>query len=90
MTTDFKSSFLSDIKKVNDRKVEARIRQAILSVENAATTRDIPNLKKLKGFKSGTYHRIKVGDFRIGVAIENETVIFVAFDNRKDIYKYFP
>ncbi len=90
MTTDFKSSFLNDIKKVCDRKVAAGIKQAIMSVENAATMRDIPNLKKLKGFKSGNYYRIKVGGFRVGVTIEDETVIFVAFDNRKDIYKYFP
>ena len=90
MTTDFKKSFLKDIKKIKDKVLLAEIEQAILSVEDAATMHDIPRLKKLKGNKKGIYYRIKVGDYRIGVAIENETVTFAAFDNRKDIYKFFP
>ncbi len=90
MTTEFKSSFLNDIKKVRDKALLTAIRQAILSAENAATLQDIPQLKKLKGNNEGYYYRIKVGSYRIGVAIENETVIFAAFDHRKDIYKYFP
>ena len=90
MTTDFKKSFLKDIKKIKDKVLLAEIEQAILSVEDAATMQDIPRLKKLKGNKKGIYYRIKVGDYRIGVAIENETVTFAAFDDRKDIYKFFP
>lgn len=90
MRVDFKSSFLSDIKKVKDRTVAAAVRRAIVSVEKAAAPQDIPRLKKLKGFNGGNYYRIKVGSYRIGIAIENETVIFAAFDDRKDIYKYFP
>ena len=90
MTTDFKKSFLKDIKKIKDKALLAEIEQVILSVEGAATMQDIPHLKKLKGNKKGIYHRIKVGDYRIGVAIENEIVTFAAFDDRKDIYKFFP
>lgn len=32
----------------------------------------------------------KLGDYRIGVALENDAVVFVRFLNRIDIYKYFP
>ena len=47
-----------------------------------------PNLKKLKG--AGGYFRLRLGDYRVGIALEQETVVFVRFLNRKDIYKYFP
>ena len=90
MKTDFKKSFLNDIKKIIDKELLTEIEQSILSVEDAVTMQDIPRLKKLKGNKKGIYYRIKVGNYRIGVAIENETVTFAAFDDRKDIYKYFP
>lgn len=49
---------------------------------------DISQIKKLTGFK--TFYRIKTGSYRIGVEIANNSVIFITFDHRKDIYKRFP
>ncbi|HEY4721787.1 MAG TPA: type II toxin-antitoxin system RelE/ParE family toxin [Anaerolineae bacterium] len=46
------------------------------------------NIKKLQG---GTnYYRIRVGDYRVGLVVESDTVTFVRFLHRKDIYRYFP
>ena len=39
---------------------------------------------------SREYFRIRIGDFRIGLRLENDTLIFVRCLNRKDIYRYFP
>jgi mRNA interferase RelE/StbE len=36
------------------------------------------------------YYRIRLGDYRVGLKIENNTVCFVRFLHRKDIYRYFP
>ena len=90
MRTAFKKSFLHDVKKIKDQVILDTIHQVILAVEEAKTLQDISALKKLKGTKKGIYYRIKVDSYRIGVTIENETVTFVVFDSRKDIYKYFP
>ena len=46
------------------------------------------NIKKMKS--EGKYYRIKVGEYRIGLELEGERLIFVRILNRKDIYKYFP
>jgi mRNA interferase RelE/StbE len=54
----------------------------------AETTSRITNLKKLKG-KSG-YYRIRFGNYRIGIRIEDDLVIFIRALHRKDIYRYFP
>ncbi|MCF8308850.1 MAG: type II toxin-antitoxin system RelE/ParE family toxin [Bacteroidales bacterium] len=48
----------------------------------------MPNLKKLKGYKD--YYRIRLSDYRIGIQIKDDTVFFVVFGHRKDIYKKFP
>lgn len=50
--------------------------------------RDIKGFKKLKGYKN--VYRIKVGDYRIGVFIENDVVEFACVVHRKDIYRIFP
>jgi mRNA-degrading endonuclease RelE of RelBE toxin-antitoxin system len=48
----------------------------------------IKNLKKLTGYD--TYYRIRIGDYRLGIKVDGETVYFVVIEHRKDIYKGFP
>jgi len=90
MNTDAKGSFLHSIKKITDPVIKMAVDDAITSVEDAKSIKEIPNLKKLKGNKKGIFYRIKTGYYRIGVTIENDTVIFVICLPRKDIYKVFP
>ena len=88
MNRDYKNSFWRDVKKIIDPSIKEQVEEAILSVQEAKTPRDIPELKKLKGYKN--FYRIKVGVYRIGVTIENNLVTFFVFMPRKDIYKFFP
>jgi len=90
MNTDFKTSFGKTLKKITDKSIKSEIKQAILSVEGAMTIQDIPELKKLKGYRKGNFYRIKVRDYRIGITIENNLVTFYVALPRKDIYKFFP
>jgi len=73
---------------VKDKGLLKRVKEIIESFEKANTLSEINNLKKLKG--SGNYYRLRVGDYRVGIAFTDDTAIFVRFLNRKDIYKYFP
>jgi mRNA-degrading endonuclease RelE of RelBE toxin-antitoxin system len=47
----------------------------------------IRNLKKLKA--QGSHYRIRMGDYRLGLVIEEDTVCFVRFLHRSEIYKFF-
>ena len=84
----FLSKFFKDLSKINQPKVLADIEKAIIQVEKVKTTIDINQLKKLKGYKSA--FRIKVGDYRIGLFIENDVIEFARILHRKDIYNLFP
>ena len=84
----FLSKFSKDLSKIKQPKVLADIEKAIIQVENVKTTIDINQLKKLKGYKSA--FRIKVGDYRIGLFIENDVIEFARILHRKDIYNLFP
>lgn len=88
MKTEFKASFLKAIKKIDSDQLKSDIANAILNVELAESHRQISQLKKLKGYKQ--YYRIRIGDYRIGIKIETEVVIFVDIAHRKNIYRIFP
>jgi mRNA interferase RelE/StbE len=88
MNFNFEKSFVRDFKKLKSKELANAISESIKQVSEASSAKDIINLKKLSGYKSA--FRIRIGDYRIGVIIENDTVIFVAFAHRKDIYHRFP
>ena len=88
METIFLKRFLKDISKIEDSQLKNEIIEIIEAVQNADNQFDIPNIKKMKGYKSA--FRIRVGYYRIGIFIEKDTVEFAMFLHRKDIYKFFP
>ena len=55
---------------------------------NANNMNEIANVKKLTGYQN--YYTIKVSDYRIGFEYKNNSVRFLTFLHRKDIYKKFP
>jgi mRNA interferase RelE/StbE len=80
-------SFQKDIQKL-DASTKKQISEIVLQITQAPTLHQISNVKKIMGFKNS--FRIKLGNYRIGIRIESETVILVRILHRKDIYKYFP
>lgn len=84
----FERSFLSDIRRITDRKVLRKMSELIKLLKSAQSLSDIPDLKKMKGHPSA--FQIKLGEFRIGLFLEGGSLILVRFQNRKDIYKGFP
>ncbi len=88
MKVDFKKSFTKDLKKVKGQELLQQVKAAIEEIEQAPSLQVVNNLKQLKG--GGGYFRVKMGDYRIGLKLEGDTVIFVRFLHRKEIYRYFP
>lgn len=88
MNVQFRASFSNDLRNIRNKNLLDRIKEVIEHVEKAQNLQDISNLKKLKG--GNTYYRVRMGEYRIGLAIENNTVVFVRCLNRKEIYRYFP
>lgn len=88
MKVDFKKTFLKELEKLKNKSLKNSIYNSIIQVELAESISEIKNIKKLAGFE--IYYRLRVGDYRIGLKLENDTVNFVIFEHRKDIYKTFP
>jgi mRNA interferase RelE/StbE len=88
LNLEFKASFVRDLKKIKDKKLKTRIQEVIEAIEQAPSLQEIENIKKLKG--NDRYYRARIDDYRIGLSVEKDTVTFVRFLHRKDVYRYFP
>ena len=66
-----------------------QIEKIILEFEKSKSLTDLPNIKKLTGFKN--YYRLRIGEYRLGFEkIDDNTLRFIMIAHRKDIYKLFP
>lgn len=88
MKVSIDKSFEKDTNRIKDKVLLNKIADCIETVQKAATLKEIPNFKKLKG--GSIYYRIRIGDYRIGVIVKNSEITFIRCLHRKDIYSYFP
>jgi mRNA interferase RelE/StbE len=88
MKATFRKSFARDVRKVRDRVILDRVRQVIEQVETVTTLQEVSDLKQLAG--TANCFRIRVGDYRLGIVVEGETVEFVRCLPRRDLYRFFP
>jgi len=65
MKIEFLSKFNQDLNKIHLKSVRNSLLKVIELTQSAETLAEIPNLKKLQGFKSA--YRIRIGDYRIGI-----------------------
>lgn len=89
MNTEFRKSFVRDLrKKAKDRPLLKRIQEVVLQVEESENIYEIRNIKKLTA--DGEFYRIRLGNYRIGLILEDDTARFVRVLHRKEIYRFFP
>lgn len=88
MRIRFLKSFDQDIDKVTDLSLLRKVQETIRIVKNATNLMEIPNIKKLKSKKN--YYRIRIGDYRLGISLENNEVTFIRIRHRREIYRKFP
>jgi mRNA interferase RelE/StbE len=88
MRVEFRRSFTRDLGGIRDRQLLNRARETIQEVERAGSLSEVREVRKLRGEER--YYRIRVGDYRLGIVVEADIVIFVRFLHRREIYRYFP
>ena len=81
-------SFVKDLKKFKDQKVQDKIKEIISNIKETENFEDINIVKRLKGYDNA--YRIRIGKYRLGFFFEENTITFVHFLKREDIYKIFP
>ena len=88
MNVAFEASFARDLKHIRDKHLLRRVQQVIEAIKAAPGISTVQDLEKMQGYD--TFYRIRLGDYRIGIEVVADQVIFVRFLHRKDVYRYFP
>jgi len=88
MKVEFRKSFEKDLLKLKNPSLYQKVQNVIEKIEAAGQLSEITNLKKLKG--ETAYYRIRVGNYRICIKVDDNVVSFVRILHRKEIYRYFP
>ena len=89
MKLEFRASFTRDLRRTRDTTVFDRVLAVIELLESASSTADVPGLSRIKSDR-GRYYRIRIGDYRLGAAVEDDALVLVRFLHRRDIYRFFP
>ena len=88
MEIEYRSSFARDLRRVRNAEMRRRVLRLIEELEEASALTEISSIRRIAG--DGRYYRARIGDYRLGIAVEGELVILVRFLHRSDIYRFFP
>jgi len=82
-------SFVRDLKALKKSPIYPKLKKlAFQDVPSYEAITQIAELKKLRGEDDA--YRIRVGDYRIGVFVQNETITFARVKHSREIYRVFP
>jgi mRNA interferase RelE/StbE len=84
----FTSRFAKDLRTIRDNSLKSEVNAALDKLKKATRLEEAGDITKLKGSKNA--FRLRVGDYRLGFYLENDTIILGRFANRRDIYRLFP
>ena len=60
----------------------------IEELEDASAITDVRGVIKMTG--EGPYYRIRIGEYRLGLAVEGDEATLLRFLHRSEIYQSFP
>ncbi|MBN2546845.1 MAG: type II toxin-antitoxin system RelE/ParE family toxin [Spirochaetes bacterium] len=88
MNIKFKQSFNKDIKKIKNKVLNKKIINIIQKIKQAGNIYQLRNIRNMEGFKD--FYRIRTGEYRIGIKLENNSIILIKCLHRKDMYRSLP
>lgn len=88
MIVQVTEQFNKDISKLRDKKLILSVKKNLQKIESVNNLSEISQIKKLEG--NGSYFRLRIRDYRMGIFVEGKVLYIVRFLHRKEIYKYFP
>jgi mRNA interferase RelE/StbE len=88
MRIEITRKFQKQVEACKDGAIRTKVLHVISEVISAEAIGQISNIKKLTGYKN--MYRIRIGSYRVGISIDQNTVTFAAFKHRSAIYKSFP
>ncbi len=85
----YAETFLKDLKSLKSTPYYQKIKKVCFTeLPSCSTIREIRNLKKIVGHSD--FFRIRIGDYRVGIHIAENSIQMLRVLHRKEIYRFFP
>jgi len=89
LKVEYRKLFLKDLKRLKNQPVYQQIYDLIfIALPEAQSLQDLSGVKALVG--TTNQYRIRVGDYRIGLELNKDTLEVVRVLHRREFYRYFP
>ena len=89
MQVEYRQLFLKDLKKLKKQPIYKRIFElAFETIPLADNLEVLSNIKAMKGYSNR--YRIRIGDYRIGIEVQDDQVEMMRVLHRREFYRYFP
>ena len=88
MKVEFTPRFRRDLRRQRNPEIRRRVEQAILDLEAAPSLAAVSGAARLRA--PGLFYRVRIGNYRIGLTVEGDTLVLIRFLHRRDMYRVFP
>lgn len=89
MEVQYRQAFLKDLKQMKSSTSYQRIYDLVFTTLEAINTlEEISDIKAMRGY-AGRY-RIRIGDYRMGIEVNEDVIEVMRVLHRREFYRYFP
>ena len=88
MEVRYSQAFIRDLRRVRDASIRRRVDRALDDLEAASTIAEVAGAVRIASETRRC--RIRIGDYRLGFALDGDAVTLMRFMHRREIYRYFP
>ena len=88
MEVEYSAGFTRDLRRIRSSDIRQRALRKIEEIEDASAIIHVTHVVRMTG--GGSYYRIRIGDYRLGITVQGDVVTMLRFLHRRDIYRFFP
>jgi mRNA interferase RelE/StbE len=77
MNVKFEAKFAKDLRAVREQKLLNELKEIIEECKTANSLSELNHVKKMQGYEH--FYRIRLGDYRIGIELVEDVLIFTRF-----------
>jgi mRNA-degrading endonuclease RelE of RelBE toxin-antitoxin system len=89
MKVEYRKLFLKDLKKLKNQSVYQQILDfTFKQLPEAKSLQDLSQIKAMKGYPNR--YRIRIGNYRIGIEVNQDKIEIMRVLHRREFYRYFP
>ncbi len=88
MELRYHARFNRDLQRLRNPTLAQSIERIIAELKAASSLTEVRGVRRLRG--EGRHYRIRIGEHRLGITQDGDTIILRRFLHRSQIYRNFP